>query len=83
MKKEVRGIIERGKVKFFVQEDMKRDANFLPGCSVLPINYGNHGALKLKSRSVIGGNRENMNKIGHYSQELQHVFVQLLLSHRT
>lgn len=81
IKKEVRGIFDRGTFKIILPEDVPTDGNGLPGRLVLAIKSTEDGEVKYKARFVIGGHRDKKkNLMVHNSATQQPPSIRLLLS---
>lgn len=81
IKKEVRGLFERGTFKVILREEVPMDGNVLPGRFVLSIKTTEDGEVKYKARFVIGGHRDKQKHLMvHKSATLQLQSTRLLLA---
>lgn len=81
VRKEIKGLLDRGTFKVILREEVPPDANVLPGRFVLAIKSSIDGEVKFKARYVIGGHRDKLkHMMVHSATTLQPQSIRLLLA---
>ena len=81
IKKEVKGLFERGTFKVILKEEIPKDANVLGARFVLAIKSTIDGKIKFKARYVIGGHRDRLKAfMVHASQTIQPTYIRMVLA---